>query len=105
MQQETMMVPLQPCAMMYQGMPEYHCNIQLTFYSCYSIECMTLMIPCSGLSERIECKMTSKEPFSDDIMTAVSSALQRLCSVTDTPINCNDSSSISSEGKPESNVS
>ena len=100
MQQETMMVPLQPCAMMYQGMPEYHCNIQLTFYYCYSIECMTLMIPCSGLSERIECKMISEEPFSDDIMTAV-----RLRSVNDTTINGNDYSSLSSEGKPESNVS
>ena len=99
------MVPLQPCAMMYQGMPEYHCNIQLTFYYCYSIECMTLMIPCSGLSERIECNMTSEETFSDDIMTAVSNVLQRLRSVTDTPINGNEYYSISSEGKPESNVS
>ena len=103
MQQETMTVPLQPCAMMYQGMPEYHCNIQLTLYYCYPIECMTLMIPCRGLSERIECNMTSEEPFSDDTMTALSSVLLR--SVTDTPINGNDYSSISSEGKPESNVS
>ena len=76
-----------------------------TFYSCYSIEHMTLMIPCSGLSERIECNMTSEETFSDDIMTAVSNVLQRLRSVTDTPINGNEYYSISSEGKPESNVS
>ena len=37
MQQETMMVTLQPRAMMYPGMPEYYCNIQVTVYYFYPI--------------------------------------------------------------------
>ena len=37
MQQETMTVPLRPCAMMYTGMPECHCNTQVTVYYSYPI--------------------------------------------------------------------
>ena len=53
---------------------------------------MTLTFPCRRLRERsarldrIECIMTSEEPFSDDIMTAVNNTLQRVPSTTDTPI-------------------
>lgn len=66
------------------------------FTNKYTIKRMTLTFSCRRLYERgsrwdrIECNMTSEEPFSDDIMRAVNSTLQRVPSIADTPINGND---------------
>ena len=65
--------------------------IQKTFVTIL-LYILTLTFPCRRLHDgearwdRIECNMTSDEPFSDDIMRAVNSTLQIVPSINDSPI-------------------